>query len=82
MAVAMTKVPPGSEQAKALSEAHFKLSKTVEQGAASPAGENNAMKNIMMQRQRMAPHMAAMATQGGAPPGAAAPAAKPPGMAM
>lgn len=82
MAAAMTKVPPGSEQAKALSEAHYRLGKTVEPGAASPAGVSNAMKNAMMQRQRMAPQMGAMATQAGAPGGAGAAPPKPPGMAM
>ena len=82
MAAAMLKVPPGSEQAKVLSECHFKLGKTVEPGAASPAGVNNAFKNAAMQRQRMAPQMGAMATQAGAPGGVAAPAARPPGMAM
>lgn len=81
MAAAMTKVPPGSEQAKALSECHFKLGKTVEPGASSPAGVTNAFKNMAMQRGRMAPQAGAMATHAGAPGGAAPPPAAPP-MAM
>ena len=83
MALALTKLPPGAPLTQAISKAHMEIGKHLEPGAASPAGENNAMKNIMMQRQRMAPQMGAMATQGGAPGGAAAPAAaKPPAMAM
>lgn len=77
MTLAMTKVPPGTPLAKALSKAHYEIGKEIEPGAASPAGVSNAMKSMAMQQNRMQPHTGAQATQAGGPPGMAAPP-KPP----
>ncbi len=71
--MAMTKVPPGTPLYKALAKANTDIGKELEPGSVSPAGENNAMKTMALQRARMQPHMAAQATQAGAPGGAAAP---------
>lgn len=68
--MAMTKVPPGTPLYNALSKANLDIGKELDPGAASPAGENNAMKTMALQRARMQPHVAAQATQagsGGAP---------------
>jgi hypothetical protein len=78
MTLAMTKIPPGTPLAKAVSEAHFKIGKELEPGAASQAGVSNAFKSMAMQQGRMAPQMGAMATQAGAPGGAPGGAPKPP----
>lgn len=69
MAAALTKLPPGTPLAKAVSKAHFEIGKEMEPGAASPAGASNAMKNMALQHGRMQPQTGALATQtGGAPP--------------
>lgn len=74
MTLAMTKVPPGTPLAKALSKAHYEIGKEIEPGSASPAGISNAMKNMAMQRNRMQPQIGAQATQAGVPqPGATPP---------
>lgn len=78
MTLAMTKVPPGTPLAKALSKAHYEIGKEIEPGAASPAGVNNAIKSMAMQRSRMQPQMSAQTTQAGAP-GGAPPGGMPPG---
>lgn len=76
MAAALTKLPPGTPLAKAVSKAHFEIGKELEPGAASPAGVSNAFKSMAMGQHRMAPQQGAMATQAGAPGGAMPP--KPP----
>lgn len=73
MTLAMTKVPPGTPLARALSKAHYEIGKELEPGAASPAGVSNAMKGMAMQQNRMQPHTGAQATQAGAPTGAMPP---------
>lgn len=73
----MTKIPPGTPLAKALSKAHYDIGKELEPGAASPAGVSNAFKSMATQRNRMQPQMGAMATHAGVP-GAAAPPMQPP----
>jgi hypothetical protein len=72
MAMAMTKLPPGTPLARAVSKAHFDIGKEIEPGAASQAGVSNAFKSMAMQQNRMAPQNGAMATQMGAPGGAPA----------
>jgi hypothetical protein len=79
MVLAMTKIPPGTPLSKAISKAHFEISKELEPGAASPAGVSNAFKSMAQQHGRMAPQMGAMATQSGAPGMAAGAGAPPPG---
>lgn len=60
---------PGKDVLKALSL----LSKHIQPGAVSPAGEKNQMEAMMMRQQQQAPQIAAMrAAQAGAPPQAAA----------
>ena len=76
MAAALTKLPPGSPLATAVSKAHYEIGKNLEPGATSQAGVSNAFKNMAMGQHRMAPQQGAMATQAGGPPGAAPP--KPP----
>lgn len=79
MTLAMLKVPPGTPLAKAISEAHYKISKEVEPGGTSPAGAQNAMRSMALQQTRMQPHMSAQTTHAGMPGGAgAAPGGAPP----
>jgi hypothetical protein len=81
MAAALTKLPPGTPLAKAVSKAHFEISKEIEPGTASPAGVSNAMKTMALQQNRMRPQIGAQATQTGAPGGAVAPPTPPPAAA-
>ena len=77
MALALTKLPPGSPLSQAVSESMVKIGKHVEPGATSPAGVSNAIKGMAMKQAQMAPHAGAMATQGGAPPGGMPPGGAP-----
>jgi hypothetical protein len=81
MAAALTKLPPGTPLAKAVSKAHFEIGKEIEPGAASPAGVSNAMRTMALGQNRMRPQIGAQATQAGAPGGAAAPPTPPPAAA-
>lgn len=75
MAMALTKLPPGTPAQIEVSKAFHAISSKLEPGSASPAGATNAMRTLAMQQQRMGPQQGAIRTQTGAPapmPGAPA----------
>jgi hypothetical protein len=71
MAMALTKLPPGTPMQVEVSKAFHAISSKLEPGSTSPAGVSNAQKTMAMQQQRMAPQQGAIRTQTGAPPPAA-----------
>lgn len=75
MAMALTKLPPGTPAQIEVSKAFHAISSKLEPGSASPAGINNAQRTMALQAQRMGPQQGALHTQTGAPAGAAPPAA-------
>ena len=71
-------VGPGSPIGLKVLKAMQDIGKELPPGATTPAGEKNAMEQMMMRQQSMGPAMAAQ--KQGMPPGAAPPPAAPPGM--
>ena len=67
---------PTTKIGMAFSDAGAKLGKMVPPGAASPQGQQNFNRDMMMRQHQMAPQIAAMragAGPGGPPPGAGGP---------
>lgn len=71
-------VGAATEPGQALADGIRKLAKFVPPGAVGPAGQNNAMQQMMMKQQQAGPQMAAMRAQG-AQPAQAGGAPTPPG---
>lgn len=73
----MPLVGAASEPGMALGEAIRKLVKFVPPGAVGPAGQNNAMQQMMLRQQQAGPQMQAMRAQAAQPPAAGAPTPPP-----
>jgi len=69
---------PTTKIGQAFSDAGAKLGKMVPPGAASPQGQQNFNREMMMRQHQMQPQIAAMRAQGGAPQPGGAPAAPSP----